>query len=121
MTKLERDLSKYIQDRISGQLEIRMVRAIKYLKAEIQLVIDDYYSGNLGRKQGSLIDTGKYRKEWNTEIEKKYGELIGRVTSSTEYAEFLENGTSTMEGFRVVQIALLRAEPRLEAIFKGEA
>ena len=137
MANLRTSLRDYVRKKTMDIMEKRIALAVVVLKAEIQNTIDSYNKGTikrdkdsssapqskselLKRTKGALIDTGFYRENWDTSVERNINTIIGRVFTTTEYAIFLENGTSKMEAFRVVQISIVNASNKIEAILKGE-
>lgn len=140
---------KYAQE-YNDNVEAAVEKAVIMLEKSVQEVITDYNSGKLKRgtknkekkstkadksgkpqkrkkqkriKQkgkGPLIRTGKYRGNWDTKIRRVPKGTVGILFNNSDYAKFLEEGTSKMEAFRVVNIAYERVKKDIRRTI-GEA
>lgn len=142
--KYERYAKEY-----SDNIEEAVEKCVVILERSVQEVITDYNSGELRRgtknkdkkkkpdkvekpqkrkkqkrvKQkgkGPLIRTGKYQGNWNGKVKRVPKGTLGILFNNTDYAKLLEEGTSKMEAFRVVNIAYERVKKDIRRTI-GEA
>lgn len=118
---------------IKKTMVIKTEKIINVIKDNIIGVINDYNIGTIERYEGDfnkrvldnnkfdrnlpLIDTRDYINSIEGKISKStMSNLKAEIYTNIEYSKYLENGTNTMEGYRVFEIALYRSKQEIDRI-----
>lgn len=118
-------LAESLNTGIKNELERRGVRTTKALRnAELE-VLSGTRSGKKYKRlpnrssapgEAPATQSGTLRREWSEDTLMEGNRMVSRLTSNTEYAGYLEDGTRKMEPRPYVERIIDKAMPEIEKI-----